>query len=88
MKNKSKVSTKARFPLIPIDNEIKRSRIKSLTGYGHNDLVIVCDNEGIVTISYFDSPEHLLVSVKDIPRIIDALIFIDTQENKFVRRDN
>ena len=45
MKNKSKVSTKARFPLIPIDNEIKRSRIKSLTGYGANDLVIVCDNE-------------------------------------------
>ena len=79
----SKISTKARIPLLSIDNKKTRDRNRHLTKYGKNDLIVVCTNEEIVTMEYFDSSEHLEFSLKDLPRLIDVLIFIDTQENKF-----
>ena len=60
-----------------------RNRNRHLTKYGPNDLVIVCNNENVVTMEFFDSTEHLEFSVIDLPKIIDALIFITAQENKF-----
>ena len=81
----SKISTKARIPLLSIENKKTRNRNNHLTKYGKNDLIVVCTDEEIVTMEYFDSTEHLEFSLKDLPRIIDVLIFIDTQENKFLK---
>ena len=36
-----------------------------------------------LTIAKYDGDESIEVKTLDVPRIIDALIFIDTQENKF-----
>ena len=79
----NKISTKVRIPLLEVKNKKIRNRNEHLTKYGKDDLVVVCTDDEIVTMEYFDSAEHLEFSLKDLPRIIDVLIFVDTQENKF-----
>ena len=46
------------------------------------ELVFV-SHKKMVTIAKYDGDERIEVKTLDIPRLIDALIFIDTQENKF-----
>ena len=52
------------------------------SGKHYEELVIVSHKE-MLTIAKYDGDERIEVKTKDIPRLIDALIFIDTQENKF-----
>ena len=54
------------------------------SGKHYEELVIVSHKE-MLTIAKYDGDERIEVKTKDIPRLIDALIFIDTQENKFVQ---
>ena len=46
------------------------------------ELVFVSHKKKLI-IAKYDSDESIEVKTLDVPRIIDALIFIDTQENKF-----
>ena len=46
------------------------------------ELVIV-SNEDIVNIEKYEGDQRVEFPLRDLGRVIDALIFIDTQENKF-----
>ena len=52
------------------------------SGKHYEELVFVSHKKKL-TIAKYDSDESIEVKTLDVPRIIDALIFIDTQENKF-----
>ena len=49
----------------------------------HVEELVFVSHEKMLTIAKYDGDERIEVKTKDIPRLIDALIFIDTQENKF-----
>jgi len=46
------------------------------------ELVFV-SNDGMVNIEKYKGEQRVEIPLRDMPRVIDALIFIDTQENKF-----
>jgi len=46
------------------------------------ELVIV-SNEGMLNIEKYKGEQRIEIPLKDIDRLIDALIFINAQENKF-----
>ena len=49
----------------------------------HVEELVFVSHKKKLTIAKYDGDESIEVKTLDVPRIIDALIFIDTQENKF-----
>ena len=49
----------------------------------HVEELVFVSHKKMLTIAKYDGDERIEIKTKDIPRLIDALIFIDTQENKF-----
>ena len=46
------------------------------------ELVFV-SNDGMVNIEKYEGEQRVEIPLRDIPRVIDALIFVDGQENKY-----
>ena len=45
--------------------------------------LVFISHKDMVNIEKYEGDQRIEIPLKDIPRVIDALIFIDTQENKF-----
>ena len=46
------------------------------------ELVFV-SNQGMVNIEKYEGDQRIEISLKEIPKFVDALLFIEHQENKF-----
>jgi hypothetical protein len=46
---------------------------------------VIVSNEDIVNIEKYEGDQRVEFPLRDLARVIDALIFIDTQENKFLK---
>ena len=47
--------------------------------------IVIVSNEDIVNIEKYEGDQRVEFPLRDLARVIDALIFIDTQENKFLK---
>jgi len=74
-------TTKVVFPLTVTKRT--NGKISSLSKYNGHDLIIVADNEGIVRLEHYDSNENVLISVKDLPKLIDSLMYVHNMETRY-----
>ena len=69
-----------------IDNECRNKPIKvELPVNKTEDLVFILQHEGMLSIKKVGDSQGIEIREKEIPRVIDALIFVDAQENKFLK---
>ena len=69
-----------------IDKECRNKSIKvELPVNKTEDLVFILQHEGMLSIKKVGDSQGIEIREKDIPRLIDALIFVDTQEHKFLK---
>ena len=67
-----------------IDKECRDKPIKvKIPVNKTEELVIVLQHEGMLNIEKYESDQRIEVREKDLPRIIDSLIFVNEQENKY-----
>ena len=68
-----------------IDKECRNKPIKvELPVNKTEDLVFILQHEGMLSIKKVGDSQGIEIREKDIPRLVDALIFVDTQEHKFL----
>ena len=69
-----------------IDKECRNKPIKvELPVNKTEDLVFILQHDGILSIKKVGDSQGIEIREKDIPRLVDALIFVDTQEHKFLK---
>jgi hypothetical protein len=69
-----------------IDKECRNKPIKvELPVNKTEDLVFILQHEGMLSIKKVGDSQGIEIREKKIPRVIDALIFVDAQENKFLK---
>ena len=69
-----------------IDKECRNKPIKvELPVNKTEDLVFILQHEGMLSIKKVGDSQGIEIREKDIPRLVDALIFVDTQEHKFLK---
>jgi len=69
-----------------IDKECRNKPIKvELPVNKTEDLVFILQHEGMLSIKKVGDSQGIEIREKEIPRVIDALIFVDAQENKFLK---
>jgi hypothetical protein len=69
-----------------IDNECRNKPIKvELPVNKTEDLVFILQHEGMLSIKKVGDSQGIEIREKDIPRVVDTLIFVDTQENKYLK---
>ena len=69
-----------------IDKECRNKPIKvELPVNKTEDLVFILQHEGMLSIKKVGDSQGIEIREKDIPRVVDALIFVDTQENKYLK---
>ena len=69
-----------------IDKECRNKPIKvELPVNKTEDLVFILQHEGMLNIKKAGDSQGIEIREKEIPRVIDALIFVDAQENKFLK---
>ena len=69
-----------------IDKEYRNKPIKvELPVNKTEDLVFILQHEGMLSIKKVGDSQGIEIREKEIPRVIDALIFVDAQENKFLK---
>ena len=69
-----------------IDKECRNKPIKvELPVNKTEDLVFILQHDGILSIKKVGDSQGIEIREKDIPRLVDALIFVDTQENKYLK---
>ena len=67
-----------------IDNECRNKPIKvELPVNKTEDLVFILEHDGMLNIKKFGDSQAIEIREKDIPRVADALIFVDHQEHKY-----
>ena len=73
-----------RLYYIYIVNNIKgENMIKLKIPVNKTEELVIVSHKDTVNIEKYKGDQRVEVPLKDIPRIIDALIFVDTQENKY-----
>ena len=73
-----------RLYYIYIVNNIKgENMIKLKIPVNKTEELVIISHEDTVNIEKYEGDQRVEVPLKDIPRIIDALIFVDGQENKY-----
>ena len=69
-----------------IDKECRNKPIKvELPVNKTEDLVFILQPEDMLSIKKVGDSQGIEIRGKDIPRVVDTLIFVDTQEHKFLK---
>ena len=67
-----------------MDKECRNKQIKAeLPVNKTEDLVFILEHDGMLNIKKFGDSQAIEIREKDIPRVADALIFVDHQEHKY-----
>ena len=67
-----------------MDKECRNKPIKAeLPVNKTEDLVFILEHDGMLNIKKFGDSQTIEIREKDIPRVADALIFVDHQEHKY-----
>jgi len=67
-----------------MDKECRNKPIKAeLPVNKTEDIIFILEHDGMLNIKKFGDSQAIEIREKDIPRVVDALIFVDGQENKY-----